>query len=473
MIPIEGRVPTRLAAFHGLGSIAYGVKDNGFSTFLLLYYNQVLGMDAWLVSSALALALMLDAFIDPVIGQLSDRTYSRYGRRLPWLFLAPIPLALAWMTLWMPVGEPSFVTLVVLAVLVRSLVSCCEVPSVALVPEITRDYDERARIMRFRFLFGWAGGLLLNLLAYDVIFKGNLLQADGYAAYGLAGAALIVFSVLVSALGQASAVAGYPPRQPAPFKLSEAFKEIREALSHRAFLILFGAGALAYTSQGVTFSLSNYLYQFVWEFTPGAFQAYPWVLMASVVVTFFALGPMIARWGKRETAIVTALVGAAFWVVPFLLRAAGLWFEQPGTLAFACLFVTFFLSNVFSVAAMIAIYSMIADVVEASEEETGRRNEGTFYAGGIFMQKFATGMGIFLTGMVIELAGLPAKASPGSVSPAVIDTLSLSYVAIVTAFVIGIALVLRHFPITREDHEARLAKLGAARINPDAEGMHP
>jgi GPH family glycoside/pentoside/hexuronide:cation symporter len=473
MIPIEGKVPTRLAVFHGMGSIAYGVKDNGFSTFLLLYYNQVLGMDAWLVSSALALALMLDAFIDPVIGQLSDRTYSRFGRRLPWLFLAALPLALAWVLLWIPLGEPSFLGLVLLAVLVRSLVSCCEVPSVALVPEITRDYDERARIMRYRFLFGWTGGLFLSVLAYGVIFEGNLLQADGYRAYGLAGAALILFSVLASAIGQAPTVAGYPAKRPDPLSFASAFNEIREALSHKAFLVLFAAGALAYTSQGVTFSISNYLYSFVWKFTPQAFQVYPWVLLASVIVTFFTLGPMIAKWGKRETGIVTALLGAVFWVTPFLLRASGLWFEEASTASFAALFVMFFFSNVFSVAAMISIYSMIADVVEASEEETGRRNEGTFYAGGIFMQKFATGMGIFLTGMVIEQAGLPAKAEPGSVAPEVIDMLSLSYIAIVSLFVVAIALVLRRFPITRADHEARVAKLKAAQVNPDGEGMHP
>jgi GPH family glycoside/pentoside/hexuronide:cation symporter len=327
--------------------------------------------------------------------------------------------------------------------------------------------------MRYRFLFGWTGGLFLSLLAYGVIFEGNLLQSDGYRTYGMAGAALILVSVLGSAIGQAPTVSGYPAKKPEPLSLASAFNEIREALSHKAFLVLFAAGALAYTSQGVTFSISNYLYSFVWKFTPGAFQVYPWVLLASVIVTFFTLGPMIAKWGKRETGVVTALLGAAFWVAPFLLRASGLWFEEASTALFAFLFVMFFFSNVFSVAAMISIYSMIADVVEASEEETGRRNEGTFYAGGIFMQKFATGMGIFLTGMVIEQAGLPAKAEPGSVDPAVIDMLSLSYIAIVTLFVIGIALVLRHFPITREDHEARLAKLKAAQVNPDADGMHP
>ena len=54
--PVEDKLPLRLKLVHGMGSIAYGVKDNGFSTFLLLFYNQVLGLEATLVSAALMLA---------------------------------------------------------------------------------------------------------------------------------------------------------------------------------------------------------------------------------------------------------------------------------------------------------------------------------------------------------------------------------------------------------------------------------
>src|SRR3546814_16451629 len=69
---------------------------NGFSTFLLLFYNQVIGLDAGVVGIAIMVALIFDAFVDPVIGELTDRTRSRWGRRLPWLFIAPFPLAFAW-----------------------------------------------------------------------------------------------------------------------------------------------------------------------------------------------------------------------------------------------------------------------------------------------------------------------------------------------------------------------------------------
>ncbi|MFN5903242.1 MAG: MFS transporter, partial [Novosphingobium sp.] len=317
MTPIEGRIPTRLAFFHGLGSIAYGVKDNGFLTFLMLYYNQVLGMDARLVSLALMLALVIDGIIDPIIGYLSDRTYTRWGRRLPWLYIAAIPLGCAWYLLWVGSEAPGFWELVGLAVVIRLLVSACEVPSVALVPELTRDYDERTRLMRFRYLFGWGGGLFVMMLAYNVFLADGLLNAEGYQAYGLTGAVMITFAVLISALAQHKVASGYPARPQSRFSLSTAFAELRESFSHKAFLILLLGGGLAYTSQGITFTISNYLYLFIWEFSATDLQFYPWILFLSVIATFLLLPKFHARWGKRDTAVITAVVGATFWVTPF------------------------------------------------------------------------------------------------------------------------------------------------------------
>ncbi|MBL0022509.1 MAG: MFS transporter [Sphingomonadales bacterium] len=261
----DQHLPLRLKVFHGFGSIAYGVKDNGFSTFLLLFYNQVLGMDAGLVSAALMLALFIDAFADPIIGYLSDRTYTRFGRRLPWLYAAPIPLALAWIAMWSPpegMGGYIFLYLVVIAILVRTLLSCCEVPSVALVPELTQDYDERTLLMRFRYLFGWAGGLLMLFLAFGVFLvpdEGHAvgqLNPEGYWAYGLTGGALIAVAVLFSAAMQHKRVARWPDKKPDIVTPREALHEIRESFRNRAFLILLGAAATALVAQGVIFSLS-------------------------------------------------------------------------------------------------------------------------------------------------------------------------------------------------------------------------
>ena len=199
-------LPMRLKIIHGFGAVAFGVKDTGFSFFLLIFYNQVLGMDAGVVSAALLIALLVDAVIDPILGNLSDRTYTKWGRRLPWLYAAPIPLALMWIMLWSPPGgeAPSFLGLLGIAISVRALLSACEVPSVSLVPELTQEYNERTTLFRYRYLSGWAGGLLMMVLAYTVFMPGpeGLLQQDGYIVFGIFGAILMAVSVIGSAYGQ-------------------------------------------------------------------------------------------------------------------------------------------------------------------------------------------------------------------------------------------------------------------------------
>lgn len=477
--PPAERLPLRLKIFHGFGSIAYGVKENGFATFLLLFYNQVIGIDAGLVGTAIMVALIADAFVDPVIGELTDRTQTRWGRRLPWLYGAPIPLALAWLMLWHPPeGSDTLVLgwLIGWAIIVRSLVSMCEVPSVALVPELTADYDERTVLMRYRFLFGWAGGLLILIMAYGIFFRENgETDPAGYDAYALASAMMMAGAVLLSALGQHKRVA--QPSAPQPRHaagLREIAHEMRRTLSNRAFLWLVFAALFAFTNQGIIFSLSNYFLGFLWQFTQAEKVAYGLMLFVTMLAAFVVLPPLARRLGKREAAILAGAVSVTFNAIIFGSYYLGLFPGLPGKPSVAVMFALVFFVNTAAIIVMVLSSSMMADVVEASQAETGRRSEGLFFAGYFFMQKCATGFGIFLAGQILSWAAFPGGAKPGEVAASVISDMALGY--IVVAVVVGLSglVVLRRFPIDRTAHEQRLASLrGAARVDGDAEGMHP
>jgi prepilin-type N-terminal cleavage/methylation domain-containing protein len=143
----------------------------------------------------------------------------------------------------------------------------------------------------------------------------------------LFGAVAMVLATLISARGQHSRVAFYPATRPLRFTWSGAFREIVEAFSERAFLILAAGAVAAYVSQGMTFALANYLYYFVWEFSKNALKLYPFVLLISVIIVFTALGPLHRRFGKRRTASVATLGSMTLWLVPYGLRLAGLWPE--------------------------------------------------------------------------------------------------------------------------------------------------
>lgn len=478
--PKASRLPVWLKTTHGLGSIAYGIKDNGFSTFLLLFYNQVIGLDAGVVGAAIMIALIADAFVDPIIGELTDRTRSRWGRRLPWLYGAPVPLAIMWMLLWSPPEMSDAMTvawLIGFAIIVRSLVSMCEVPSVAIVPELTADYDERTAVMRYRYLFGWGGGLVILLLAYGVFFGGakGLVDPEGYFPYALTGALLMSGAVMVSAAGQHRRIAVSNLSDVNPkTTLRQVLSEMRHTLSNRAFLWLTFAALFGFINQGITFSLNNYLLGFFWQFTQTEMVAYVFLLFGTMIAAFLIVAPMSARLGKRNGAIVAGAIALLVNSGVYFIWILGLFPGLPGKPNVAAMFALIFVSNSFSIILMILSSSMMADVVEASQSETGRRSEGLFFAGYFFMQKCATGIGIFVAGLILSLAAFPANAKPGEVGGDVLGNLALGYaLAILIIGTLGL-IVMRRFPISRADHEARLALLDdAARSEPDASGMHP
>lgn len=479
-VPAPEKLPLGLKLMHGLGSIAYGVKENGFSTFLLLFYNQVIGLDAGIVGIAIMAALIFDAFVDPVIGELTDRTRSRWGRRLPWLYAAPVPLAIAWMLLWNPPEMSDAATvawLIGFAIIVRSLVSMCEVPSIAIVPELTADYDERTAVMRYRFLFGWGGGLVILVLAYGVFFGGPLGLVDpaGYFPYALTGALVMLGAVILSAMGQHKriAVSNLADKKPTA-NLSHILRDMRDTLSNRAFLWLVFAALFGFVNQGITFAMNNYLLSFFWQFGQAEMVGYVFLLFASMIAAFILVGPVSTKFGKRDGAIVAGAISLLVNSGIYFAWIQGFFPGLPGKPSVAWMFALVFLGNSFSIILMILSSSMMADVVEASQSETGRRSEGLFFAGYFFMQKCATGIGIFVAGMILSFAAFPAAAKPGEVSDAVLGNLALGYMFAV--LVIGIAglIVMRRFPISRADHEARLALLDdAARVDPDASGAHP
>jgi glycoside/pentoside/hexuronide:cation symporter, GPH family len=465
------RVPLRTKLAYGAGAVAYGIKDNGYSVFLLLFYNQVVGLPAEQVGFIIGLALVFDAFVDPLIGHASDRTHTRWGRRHPWLYASALPIALSWMMLWHPpAGSAQTILgyLLIVAIVTRAAIATNEVPSLAMAPEITRDYHERTLVLRYRFLFGWAGGLAMLMAAYGFFLappRGALAGPkafDGYEAYGIAGALIMAGAVLISAIGTHRLLAHPPAKRIESKSLRATLGDIRETLSDRAFLILMLAGLFGYTNQGIGFAISNYNLTYVWQFGAGDLLIYSLSLLAGAAFIFFVIGPVAQRFGKKYAAAGLALCGVSLTASPYLLRLLDL-FPEPGSSALLPAFLALNTTGTaFGIGAMILGASMMSDVVEASEERTGRREEGLFFAGALFMQKCSGGVGIFVTGLILSVADFPAAARPGAVPESVIDSYTSLLIVVNITIAICTAIAFSRFPFGRAEHEARLAKLAVA-----------
>lgn len=452
----------------GVGSVAYGIKDSGFATFLLPFYNQVVGLPAFSVGLAIMCALMVEAFVDPAVGYLSDHTRSRWGRRHPWMYASALPVAIGWLLLWNPPhwGQTAMLFYVFgSALLVRIALSAFEIPSSALGPELSSDYDERTRLFSYRYLFGWGGGLAMLALAYAVFLVPDathpigLQNGDGYSRMALLAAILMAVAIIASSVGLHHEIGRLPKVLKSVGTLGSHFRDFGRTISNRGFLILMAAGVFAYTAQGISFALSNYMYPFVWQFRQAYYNWLSGALLLGAIGAFF-LAPRLTKGGnKPRVGMIMSLISAVLLVSPYVLRLAGL-FPEPGSPLMLPILLSIFSANTAcSVSAFILGAAMLSDVVEESETRTGKRSEGVFFAGGFFVQKMVGGLGIFMAGAILAFAAFPAAAKPGRVPVESIDRLTIVFICLELLFYGLAALCYARFPFGRAEHEARLARM--------------
>ncbi|MBS0273273.1 MAG: MFS transporter [Proteobacteria bacterium] len=461
---------TRTKVFYGLGSVAFGVKDNGFQTILLPFYNLVLHIPAQLVGLAIAIAFVCDAFLDPIVGQVSDNLHTRWGRRHPLMYAAALPVAVSYLLLWNPphwsMGA-MFVYLVVVAVVVRTFITFFEIPNSALVAELTSDYDQRTSFLSFRTLFAWFGGLGMLALALFVFLVptkeqpiGQLNEA-GYGHYGMWSAIVMFAAIIISSLGTHKFIPFLRKPPERKMTLWQYAREMFATLNNRAFLILMLAIVVLSLATGLVFALNYYITSFFWLLSTREIGI---LTLAGFITVFFAflLGPTASRiFGKVLGAMILFAVGYVISIVPLVLGLLGIFFH-PGMPNLVWILLAFaVISGSMTIGASIPVTAMIADVVEDSELKTGRRNEGLFFAGNSFLAKAVSGLGLFASGMLLWAAGFPAKAIPGKVDPAVVHHFAVVYLVTITlVYGIGMA-ILWFFPITRETHRENLKTLAA------------
>ncbi len=462
--PAGRRVSLSTKLAYGVGTIAYGVKDNGFSTFLLLFYNQVVGLPAQAVGLAIMAALVVDAFADPLIGHWSDNTRSRWGRRHPFMYAAALPVGALYLLLWNPPegsDNATLIYLVVTAILIRTAISCYEVPSSALAPELTSDYNERTSIVSFRYLFAWIGGMAMLLLTFGVFlapsaaYSVGQLNPDGYKTYAIVASIVMVVAILVSALGTHREIARLP-------KMSAERGTLRETLGslrNRSFLVLMVAGVFSYVGQYVSFALTTYFYTFMWRLAASALVVYTVATMLGVVLALVIAPRVSKRLGKRNASVLFVLLYIPAATAPYLLRPLGLFVGNDSAALLPLLLVLTTVATALSVGVFILFESMVSDVVEESQSRSGKRSEGAFFAGLFFMKKAVAGLAIAISGALLGAVEFPEAAKPGTVATGVLHDLSLGFAGLTILCGIAAILALLRFRITQADHEDRLAML--------------
>ena len=463
-------VTPRVRWLYGAGAAAYGVKDNGFSYFLLFYYNQVLGLPGTYAGIAILIAMLFDALSDPLVGLWSDNTHSRWGRRHPFMYGAAIPAAIAYLAIWNPPELAEFalfIYLTISCILVRFFITLYEIPSSAIVAELTDDYDERTRLLSYRYMMGWCGGITMAMLNWGVFMVAfGTTSATTYKVYGSLGALVMLLAILGSSYGLHRYIPYlHAPPQRESYGLGQLAGDLRVTLGNRNFLALFMAGLFAAIGAGVATNFDTYIVTHFWEIPPGKWRWVICSLFVSALIPLVAAPYLTKRMDKKKAAMSIYAFQICFSALPYLLRLGGYFPDNSSEWVYPLLWAHTMLNVAVVVMFGIVQSSMLADIVEHSQERTGRREEGLFFASRSFAQKATSGMGALIAGIALDLISFPRGAEMGSVDPDIVWDLGFIYGPVLMMFYFLALTSISFYRITRQGHDGRVERLqGKARL---------
>lgn len=477
MTAAPGTLPRRKKTFfdkiaYGFGSVAYGVKDNGFQVLLLLYYNQALGLAASAVGFAVMIALICDAISDPIIGRMSDNLRSRWGRRHPFMYAAALPVAISYYFLWNPPaglqGDGLFYYLLFLMIAIRTFITFYEIPSSALVVDMTEDYDERTSFLSFRYFFGWVGGLTMAVAAFSVFLRpspeypNGQLNLEGYSLYGLTASLIMLTAIVVSAVGTHRHIPTFRPTPPKePFVLSKSAREIFATLTFKPFMIMLGATFFAYAAAGVAGSILTYFRIYFWELTGDQISILLFGNFASVFIALFLAPRVASRIGKKPAAILFAVLTIFMSPLAYIGRLLGVLPENGDPMLVVILFSTSFIGTILSMSSGVIGSSMIADIVEDYASRTRKFSAGLFFSANSFVLKSLSGVGVFGAGLILDFVSFPEGAEVGSVPQSVLTDMALVEIPVLASLQVISLLFVLAYPISRIRHEQNLREIAA------------
>ena len=452
---------TKLA--FGAGDLGPAITANVLAFFLLFFFTSVAGLNAGLAGSILLIGKIWDAVNDPIVGMLSDRTQSaKWGRRYPWILWGAIPFGITFFLQWIVPhfgnGDANqwglFWYYVVVAILFNMSYTMVNLPYTALTPELTQDYNERTGLNSYRFAFS-IGGSIFSLILAQIIFATVKDPQQQYLWLGGICAVLSTLPLYWCVFGTRDRSRAVAQRVVSTGDSSESLPfsaQLRIVFSNRPFLYVIGIYLFSWLGVQVTAAVLPYFVVNWMGLSSSTFTMVALVVQGTALLMLFVWSRVSARYGKKAV----YFMGMGLWIV----AQAGLFFLQPNQALL--MYPLAFMAGIGVSTAYLIPWSMIPDVIELDELNTGLRREGVFYAFMVLLQKIGLAVGLFVLGQALSAAGFLESAA-GQASPVQPESALLAIrlaIGPIPTIALILGLVLAYFyPITREVHAEILLKL--------------
>lgn len=443
----SGRLPVRTKLGFGVADLGGNLFFTAMGFWSLNYLTDTVAIPAAAAGAAVMIGKLWDAVTDPMMGFISDRTRSRWGRRRPYLLFGSIPLFLAmWFFFTNPhIASPALATAwaAFALCLLNTAYTVVNIPYSSLTPELTQDYHERSSLNGYRFGFAVIGTILGAGAVLPIIGLFGTKDA-GFSAVGailgllMAGTALITFASVKE-----------PDHSATPKPKEGFFETFLVVFKNRPYVTILLTYALNLTALNFVQGILVYYFKYLYK-NEGA-TTIAMILLLVVAMVCIPISVLVSkRIGKKRTYQISFLILATACLGIYALgHVLGMKFFLA-MMVYAGIGIGF---------GYVAPWAMVPDTIEYDAVKTGKRKEGAFYGMWTFTSKVGTSLAIFLTGVILDLARyVPNVATQGE---SAIQAIRLIVGPIPAAVFIAATVLVQFYPLDEKAYAALMAEKGA------------
>jgi len=375
------KVKAREKFAYGLGDLGNNVAYGALGFYLVFFLTDVAGISPAWAGYIFLIVRMWNAVFDMIMGVISDRTKSRFGRRRPYLLFGAIPLSIGFALLWQvffkdTTGVIIFYTIA--GILFSTLYSLVAIPYNALLPEISQDYDERTSISGYKMALSFVGSLLSAMgvtLIVDAIYPGKSMYATSFPIMGVILGVIIAATILLSFAGTKERVAPKDTEQQ-----GNLWKNLKSLVKLKEYRLILGVFIFNMVGFDIIMALYIYFMKYALKISDDLsyiFMAIPLVFAVVVTPLWVKLSNKL---GKQKTYIISAIY--------FLVPLAACLFIPAGSIP--VIIAVIILIGVGISASQVLTFSILPDVVEVDELKNGTRREGVIYGTTMFLYKISS-----------------------------------------------------------------------------------
>jgi GPH family glycoside/pentoside/hexuronide:cation symporter len=411
--PSSERLTFKEKFAYGLGDTASNFYFQAFNLFLVYYYTDIFGLPSAAVGTLVLIVPIAVAALNPIVGLLSDRTNTRWGKFRPYILWGAIPYGiLGWVMFANPdlgaSGKLIYAYVTYAAVLIAYV--AINTPYGALMGVMSTSSEDRTSLSSYRFACAFLGALLIGWLVpilKDFLTGVGDSPADGFrntmAIFAVLSVAMFIYTFANTKERVVS-----PPKQKGSLR-----DDLRDLRSNTPWLVLFFVALINLTNTGLRNGAGIYYFKYCVG-QESAIATFNFVGFLCFIVGALCTKLFTARFSRRSLMIVLTLINGA--------GIAACYFVDPQNLP-----LLYTLNIIASFAAgptPAIVWSLYADTADFGEWKFGRRATGLLFSATVFVQKVGLALGTAMIGWMLAYYGFVANASQ---SPQVIHGIVLMF----------------------------------------------